>query len=107
MQEDYYQYNGQDCIPVGTVCHEETLGAPGAAYIKMCDAGPHMHADRASSAASEDGPAPDALLQATTPRSQTCRRVSRGCCCKKMLSVIFPHALAPDLPCLSSYTASP
>ena len=26
LQEGYYQYNGQDFIPVGTVCHEETLG---------------------------------------------------------------------------------
>ncbi|EFN53802.1 hypothetical protein CHLNCDRAFT_136492 [Chlorella variabilis] len=26
LQQGYYQYNGQDFIPVGTVCHEETLG---------------------------------------------------------------------------------
>ena len=26
MRQNYTQYNGQDAIPVGTLCHEETLG---------------------------------------------------------------------------------
>ncbi|PRW59045.1 lipo [Chlorella sorokiniana] len=41
MQQGYTQYNGQDSIPVGTVCHEETLGDY-ASFVNIQEGTPEL-----------------------------------------------------------------
>lgn len=41
MKDNYYQKNGRDFIPVGTVCHEETLGDY-ASYTNIQEGHPEL-----------------------------------------------------------------